>query len=177
MQKAPRETPPPSSPPPPFPSCESPTTCKDETYRGSRRPSSRIRRQMARKKKTSQQIIFNKIRGKGKQEKDDLLVYVPKRHPNTYPRKIIQNTLKIHRYLNNPTKRSLISMSCSRKNRMTGNQLYEANHLYSMNSINYRKFCKKPTTLKRHSKQRRPLILACEKVPICAARWCSLCKI
>ncbi len=125
-------------PPPPLPSCESPTTCKDETYRGSRRPSSRIRRQMARKKRTSQQIIFDKIRGKRKQEKDDLLVYVPKRHPNTYPRKIIQNTLKIHRYLNNPTKRSFISMSCSRKDRMTGNQLYEANHLYSMNSINYR---------------------------------------
>ena len=67
-------------------------------------------------------------------------------------------------------------MSCSRKDRMTGNQLYEANHLYSMNSNNYREICKKPTTSKRHSKQRRPLILACEKVPICAARWCSLCK-
>ena len=175
--KKPQGDPPPLPPPPPFPSCESPTTCKDETYRGSRRPSSRIRRQMARKKRTSQQIIFNKIREKGKQEKDDLLVYVPKKHPNTYPRKIIQNTLKNHRYLNNPTKRSFISMSCSRKDRMTGNQLYEAIHLYSMNSINYGKFFKKPTTLKRHSKQRRPLILACEKVQICAARWCSSCNI
>ncbi len=37
-------------PPPPLPSCESPTPCKDEPYRGSKRPSSRIRRQMARKK-------------------------------------------------------------------------------------------------------------------------------
>ncbi len=125
---------------------------QDKAYRGSRRPSSRIRRQMARKKRTSQQTIFNKIQEKGKQEEDDPLVYVTKRHPNTYPREIIQNTLKIHRYLNNPTKRSFISMSCSRKDRMTGNQLYEAIHLYSMNSINYRKFCKKPTTLKRHSK-------------------------
>ncbi len=131
---------------------------------------------MARKKRTYQQIILNKIREKGKQEENDLLVYVPIRHPNTYPRKLIQNTLKIHRYLNNPTKRSFISMSCSRKDRMTGNQLYEAIHLYSMDSINNKKFCKKPTTLKRHSKQRRPLILACEKVPICAARWCSLRK-
>jgi hypothetical protein len=76
---------------------------------------------MARKKKTSQQIIFNKIREKGQREEDDLLVYVPKRHPNTYPRKITQNTLKIHRYLNNPAKRTSISMSCSRKERMTGN--------------------------------------------------------
>ena len=88
------------------------------------------------RKRTSQQIIFDKIRGKGKQEKDDLLVYVPKRHPNTYPRKIIQNTLKIHRYLNNPTKRIFISMSCSRKDRMTGKQLYEASHLYLMIAMN-----------------------------------------
>jgi hypothetical protein len=51
-------------------------------------------------------------------------------------------------------------MSCSRKDRMTGNQLYEANHLYSMNSNNYREFCKKPATSKHHSKKRRPLILA-----------------
>ena len=51
VEKAPREIPPLS--PPPFPSCESPTTCEDETYRGSRRPSYRIRRQMARKKRTS----------------------------------------------------------------------------------------------------------------------------
>jgi hypothetical protein len=87
---------------------------------------------MARKKRTSQQIIFNKIREKGKQEEDDLLVYVPKRHPNTYPRKNIQNTLKIHRYLNNTTERNSISMSCSRKDRMTGKQLYEASHLYLM---------------------------------------------
>jgi len=113
--------PPPFFPPPPLPSCESPTTCKDETYRGSRRPSPRIRRQMARKKRTSQQIIFNKIREKGKQEEDDLLVYVTKKHPNTYPRQIIQNALENHRYLNNPTKRSFISMSRSRKMRITGN--------------------------------------------------------
>jgi hypothetical protein len=76
---------------------------------------------MARKKRTSQQIIFNKIREKGKQEADDLLVYVTKKHPNTYPRQIIQNALKNHRYLNNPTKRSFISMSHSRKMRITGN--------------------------------------------------------
>ena len=50
VEKAPREIPPPPLPPS-FPSCESPTTCKDETYRRSRRPSYRIRRQMARKKK------------------------------------------------------------------------------------------------------------------------------
>jgi len=52
VEKAPRETPP-LSPPLLSPSCESATTCKDETYRGSRRPSYRIRRQMARKKRTS----------------------------------------------------------------------------------------------------------------------------
>jgi hypothetical protein len=57
------------------------------------------------------------------QEKDKPLIYVPMRHPNTHPRKSIQNTLKIHRYLNNPTKRIFNSMSCSRKNRMTGKQL------------------------------------------------------
>ena len=91
VEKAPREIPPLS--PPSFPSCESPTTCKDETYRGSRRPNTRIRRQMARKKKTSQQIIFSKIREKEKEEENDLPAYVPKKHPNTYPRKIIQNTL------------------------------------------------------------------------------------
>ena len=53
--KPPGKPPPPLPPlfPPPFPSCESPTTCKDETYRGSRRPNYRIRRQMARKKRTS----------------------------------------------------------------------------------------------------------------------------
>ena len=44
-----------------------------------------------------------------------------KNHPNTYPRKIIQNGLENHRYLNNPTKRSPISMSRSRKTRITGN--------------------------------------------------------
>jgi hypothetical protein len=94
VEKAPRETPPPLSPStPPFPSCESPATCKDETYRGSRRPNSRIRRQMARKKRTSQQIIFNKVREKREQEKDDPLVYIPNEHPNTYPRKFIQNIL------------------------------------------------------------------------------------
>ncbi len=38
------------------------------------------------------------------QEKDELLVYGPKTHPNTYPRKFIQKTLQIHRYLNQPTK-------------------------------------------------------------------------
>jgi hypothetical protein len=27
-----------------------------------------------------------------------------------------------------------------------------------------------------HFQKGRPLILPCEKVPICAARWCSLCK-
>jgi hypothetical protein len=86
------------------------------------------------------------------QEKDEQLVYVPRTHPNTYPRKFIQNTLKIHRYLHNPTKRNFISMSCSRKDRMTGNQLYEANHLYSMNSNNYREICKKTATSKHHSK-------------------------
>ncbi len=133
VEKAPRETPPfPPLFPPPFPSCESPTTCKDETYRGSRRPSYRIRRRMARKKRTSQRIIFNTIRRKGEQEKDDLLVYVPSEHPKTYPRKFIRNRLKIHRYLQNPAERIFISMSCSRKKRMTGKQLYEANHLYLM---------------------------------------------
>jgi len=91
VEKAPREIPPPL--PPSFPSCESPTTCKDETYKRSRRPSYRIRRQMARRKRTSQQIIFNTIRRKGEQEKDDLLGYVPNKHPNTYPRKFIQNRL------------------------------------------------------------------------------------
>ncbi len=65
-RKKPQGRPPPPFSPPPLPSCESPTTCKDEIYRGSRRPSYRIRRQMARKKRTSQQIIFNKIREKGK---------------------------------------------------------------------------------------------------------------
>ena len=90
VEKAPRVIPP---SPPSFPSCESPTTCKDETYRGSRRPSYRIRRQMARRKRTSQQIIFNTIRRKGEQEKDDPLGYVPSKHPNTYPRKFIQNRL------------------------------------------------------------------------------------
>jgi hypothetical protein len=89
---------------------------------------------------------------KGKQGKDKPLIYVPNKHPNTYPRKFIQNTLKIHRYLHNPTKRNFISMSCSRKDRMTGNQLYEANHLYSMNSNNYREICKKTATSKHHSK-------------------------
>jgi hypothetical protein len=132
---------------------------------------------MARKKRTSQQIIFDKIRRKGKQEKDDLLVYVPKRQPNTYPRKIVQNTLKIRRYLHDPTKRNFISMSCSRKDRMTGNQLYEANHLYSMNSNNYRKLCRKPASPKHHSKKVRPLKLARREVQICAARWCSSCNI
>ena len=117
MQKASREIP----PPPPLSRCDSPTPCRDEAYRRSRRPSPRIRRQMARKKRTSQQIIFNKIREKGKQEEDDLLVYVTKKHPNTYPRQIIQNALKNHRYLNNPTKRIFISMSHSRKMRITGN--------------------------------------------------------
>ncbi len=45
--------------PPPFPSCESPTTCKDETYRGSRRPSYRIRHQMARKKKKHPNKLYS----------------------------------------------------------------------------------------------------------------------
>ncbi len=102
---------PPGRPPPPLlsPAVNHPPHVKDETYRGSRRPNSRIHRQMARKKITSQQIIFNKIWGKGKQEKNDLLAYVPKRHPNTCPRKLIQNTLKIHRYLHNPTKKETSS--------------------------------------------------------------------
>jgi hypothetical protein len=30
---------------------------------------------------------------KGEQEKDDPLGYVPSKHPNTYPRKFIQNRL------------------------------------------------------------------------------------
>ena len=88
--------PPPLHPPLVSPSCESSTTRKDETYRRSRRPNSRIRRQMARKKKTSQQIIFNKIREKGKKEENDLPAYITKEHPDTYPRKIIQYTLYIH---------------------------------------------------------------------------------
>ncbi len=70
------------------------------------------------------------------QEKNELFVHVPNKHPNTYPREFIQNTLKIHCYLRNPTKRNFISMSCSRKDRMTGQQLYEASHLYSMIAIN-----------------------------------------
>jgi hypothetical protein len=51
--KSPQEEPPPS--------CESPTPSRDEVYRGSRSPSSRFCRQMARKKRASQQIIFNAI--------------------------------------------------------------------------------------------------------------------
>jgi hypothetical protein len=77
-------------------------------------------------------LYSTKYEKKGKQEEDDLLVYVPKRHPNTYPHKHIQNTLKIHRYLNNTTRINFISMSCSRKDLMTGKQLYEASHLYLM---------------------------------------------
>ncbi len=73
---------------------------------------------------------------KRKQGEDDLLVYVPMRHPNTHPRKNIQNTLKIHQYLINPTKRISNSMSCNRKDRMTGKQLYEASHLYLMIAMN-----------------------------------------
>ncbi len=135
--------PPPFFPPPPLPSCESPTTCKDETYRGSRRPSPRNRRQMARKKRTSHQIIFNKIQKKGKQEEDDLLVYVTKKHPNTYPRTIIQNALENHRYLNNQTKWAS-SQSCSRKERITGNQLYEASRLYLMIALEIQETTRKP---------------------------------
>ena len=45
--KRPKGDPPP--PPPPPSRCDSPTPCRDEAYRGSRRPSPRIRRQMARK--------------------------------------------------------------------------------------------------------------------------------
>jgi hypothetical protein len=48
-------------------------------------------------------------------------------------------------------KENFISMSCSRKDRMTGKQLYEANHLYSMNSNNYKKPYKITTTSKPHS--------------------------
>jgi hypothetical protein len=122
MKKSPGKSP--RAPPTP-PRNESHTPRKDETYRGSRRPSPKIRRQMARKKRTSQRIIFNKIREKGKQEADDPLVYVTKKHPNTYPRKIIQNALENHRYLNNPTKRSFIRMSRSRKMRITGNNFMQ----------------------------------------------------
>jgi hypothetical protein len=56
-------------------------------------------------------------------------------------------------------------MSCSRKDRMTGKQLYEANHLYSMNSNKYKNICKKTATSKHHPKQRRPLILTCKESP------------
>ncbi len=43
-------------------------------------------------------------------------------------------------------KRNFISMSCSRKERMTGKQLYEANHLYTMDSNNCKITYKKTTT-------------------------------
>jgi hypothetical protein len=44
-------------------------------------------------KKTPQQIIFNKIREKGRKEENDLPAYIMKKHPDAYPRKIIQNNL------------------------------------------------------------------------------------
>jgi hypothetical protein len=81
-RKKPQGPPPSPSPPPPrFPSCESSTTCKEETYRGSRRPNTGIRRQMARKKETSQQIIFNNIREKEKKRKKT--TYPPTSQRNT----------------------------------------------------------------------------------------------
>jgi hypothetical protein len=105
---------------------------------------------MARKKRTSQQIIFNKIREKGKQEEDDLLVYVTKKHPNTYPRQIIQNALENHRYLNNPTKKKLHQHEPQQENANNRKQLYEASHLYSMIALDTGNY-KKTTTSNTHS--------------------------
>jgi len=45
------------------------------------------------KRKHPNKLYSTKYEKKKKKEENDLPAYVPKKHPNTYPRKIIQNTL------------------------------------------------------------------------------------
>jgi hypothetical protein len=70
-------------------------------------------------------------------------------------------------------------MSCSRKNRMTGKQLYEAIHpcMMKLALINEKKF-KKTTTSRYHSSivKTTSHVENAEKVPNFAARWCLIRK-
>ena len=71
------------------------------------------------------------------------------------------------------------SLRCSRKNRMTGNKLYEANHLCMMKlALIKEKNYKKTTTSRYHSSIVKTTyhIKNAEKVPNFAARWCSIRK-
>ena len=99
----------------------------------SREFSSKIRRQMARKIETSQQIIISAATKKRNTPKKKLLIYVQQKDLDKNIRKIQSKVSKFSAKLTSRTKQNTsLSLRCSRKYRMTENKLYEANHLYMM---------------------------------------------
>ncbi len=127
---------PPLPPLPPPPRCESSTPSRDETHMGSSSPSSRFCRQMARKKIAFWQVIFSAATKRKLVKEGTLLVYVPGKHPNTYPRKISYKTLKFSIILIKQQKRWNFAQHELQKEKANDRkQLYEANHLYLMIAI------------------------------------------
>jgi hypothetical protein len=88
---------------------------------------------MARNTEASQQIIISAATRRGNTPKKTLLIYVKEKEPNTNPRNNQSEALKFNNNLIKQHKHNTsLSLRCSRKNRMTGNKLYEANHLCMM---------------------------------------------
>jgi hypothetical protein len=88
---------------------------------------------MARNTEASQQIIISAATIRRNTPKKTLLIYVNGKEPNTNLRNNQSKALKFNNNLIKQHKHNTsLSLRCSRKNRMTGNKLYEANHLCMM---------------------------------------------
>ncbi len=88
---------------------------------------------MARNTEASQQIITSAATRRGNTPKKTLLIYVNGKEPNTNLRNNQSEALKNNNLTKQHKHNTSLSLRCSRKNRMTGNKLYEANHLCMMN--------------------------------------------
>ncbi len=94
MQKAPREILP---PPLPSPDVTHPPHAEMKHTEGADALVPEFAARWRAKREHLNKLHSTDSRKKRKDGEGDLLVYVPMRHPNTHPRKNIQNTLKIHR--------------------------------------------------------------------------------